>query len=177
MKKQIISVIILVIVSIQVKAQCSIGNNLSLVSGYKIYATERERIYQNEDLENGVFSVSIRFTTLFKDSISKAPIFYLDCYITSSTAALRFAPRKLVINDQFALNAIDKFDNQYIRDLTILGCRFQLGQNDMELFKNKSIYTIQVSDPVYDAYKEVSVKPKVIQNLYNCITDFVTRYK
>ncbi|RTL55970.1 MAG: hypothetical protein EKK39_02115 [Sphingobacteriales bacterium] len=137
------------------------------------YSTEVERLYVNDDLENGLANISISFAVRKSTTDHKTMKVYVQIYSISSGSKETPIPRKLILNNWKSLEASAKIQTTYAREAKIESCVFDLTPDLLDWIKSNEILYMSVIDPVQNRTITFNVNGRIIQNQATCIRQLI----
>jgi len=150
MKIKVLSIMLLVASALitKVNAQCAVTKSV-LENNLISYTTDKERVYRNEDLENGVQMVQIQM-----DANQKAPnetqySFNLYVFVGSSEPKMPIAPRVILLtlsNRTTLTLKANKIKTIHKEELTVNACTFELSSDDVDKITSYAILNMEILD-------------------------------
>jgi len=171
MKKLVITLILFIVILNNSNAQCNVEKNNTSI-GYSFIA-EEEKIFRNEDLHKGLFSISISNGLYFKSSnleIHYKHLLFVGIGLSGSKGP--FAARELEIT--FEDNSIMYLKSTDIKktsddDLNVALYIFDINDNQTLKLMHSEIKNIKIIDNREQSSMNIKPYPKLLKEQINCI--------
>jgi rhamnogalacturonyl hydrolase YesR len=168
-----------VLINLKISAQCNVKITLAEDSSIH-YMAQKEKIYNEEDYQNGVFFSSIQLSVWQHPSKKTYLQFHLYALVAKQgNAKPELNPRKITFkftdNSSLNLTAETIQDPRQFNESTIYVCEYTIDTDIFKQFTDKSISEITVLDNRIDKSFTCKPYPDLLKEQASCILKLVVK--